>query len=131
MTLGLADTSVVIDFNDPELRSHLPDESSVSTITLAELASGTHIASDPAERAERQMRLQQTEGLFEVLNFDRACAQSYGQIVGATLAAGRSHRRRAIDLLIAAVAHANGLALYTRNPNDFVGLEDLISVVAV
>ena len=35
------------------------------------------------------------------------------------------------DLLIAATAHANGLALYTRNPADFIGLEDLIQIIAV
>jgi predicted nucleic acid-binding protein len=35
------------------------------------------------------------------------------------------------DLLIAAIAHANGLELYTRNPDDFVGLEELIHVIAV
>jgi hypothetical protein len=34
-------------------------------------------------------------------------------------------------LLIAATAHANGLALYTRNPDDFAGLEDLLLVVGL
>jgi predicted nucleic acid-binding protein len=32
-------------------------------------------------------------------------------------------------LLIAATAHANGLALYSRNPDDFAGLGDLINDV--
>lgn len=35
------------------------------------------------------------------------------------------------DLLIAATAHANGLTLYTRNPRDFDGLEELLTVVRV
>jgi predicted nucleic acid-binding protein len=35
------------------------------------------------------------------------------------------------DLLIAAIAHAHGLELYTRNPGDFVGLEELIHVITV
>jgi hypothetical protein len=48
--------------------------------------------------------------------------------VAAIASTGRSHRRRVADLLIAATAHANGLALYTRNPDDFVGLETLIEV---
>jgi hypothetical protein len=34
-------------------------------------------------------------------------------------------------LLIAAVAHANSLSLYTRNPQDFLGLEALITIVAL
>jgi hypothetical protein len=35
------------------------------------------------------------------------------------------------DLLIASVAAANRLPLYTRNPKDFAGLDSLISVVTV
>ena len=52
-------------------------------------------------------------------------------MVAATTAAGRSHRSRIADLLIAAVAHANKLPLYTRNPQDFVELSALITVEAV
>jgi predicted nucleic acid-binding protein len=33
--------------------------------------------------------------------------------------------------MIAATAHANGLALDTRNPEDFTGLDDLITVVSI
>ena len=36
-----------------------------------------------------------------------------------------------MDLLIAATAHAHGAKLYTRNPEDFAGLDDLIDVVPV
>ncbi len=36
---------------------------------------------------------------------------------------GRQPRRRAMDLLIAATAHAQGVALYTRNADDLTGLE--------
>lgn len=36
-----------------------------------------------------------------------------------------------MDLLIAATAHAHGAVLYTRNPDDFMGLEKLIRVEAV
>jgi predicted nucleic acid-binding protein len=131
MARGLADTSAVIDFDDPDVRAQIADESAISTITLAELVMGTHLAADSGTRAERQMRLQQVEALFELLDFDRSSAQSYGLVVAAVTAFGRSHRRRTADLMIAAVAHANGLALYTRNPADFAGLEQLISVVAV
>ena len=41
------------------------------------------------------------------------------------------HRSRVADLLVAAVAHANKLPLYTRNPADFAGLEGLIAVEAI
>lgn len=52
-------------------------------------------------------------------------------MVAAVTSASRTHRSRIADLLIASVAHANGLSLYTRNPQDFVGLSNLITVVTV
>lgn len=36
-----------------------------------------------------------------------------------------------MDLLIAATAHAHDAVLYTRNPDDFGGLEHLIDVRVV
>lgn len=131
MSAGLLDTSVVIDWDEPGVVAALPDESSVCAITLAELGAGPHLASTGAEGARRQARLQQVEATFEPLAFDAAAARSYGQIVAAVAEAGRSHRRRIADLLIAAIAHANGLTLYTRNPDDFAGLEELLLVVGL
>ena len=128
---GLLDTSVLIDWDDPAVIAALPDSLAVSAISLAELAAGPHLAQDPLEKARRQARLQQVESLFDPLDFDAASARSYGQLVAAVIVAGRSHRSRVADLLIGAVAHSNNLALYTRNPQDFVGLERLITVVEV
>src|SRR5450755_232420 len=131
MSAGLLDTSVVIDWDEPSVSAALPEEASVCAITLAELAAGPHLASTASEGARRQARLQQVEATFEPLVFDAAAARSYGQVVAATVESGRSHRRRIADLLIAATAHANGLALYTRNPDDFAGLKELIRVVGI
>lgn len=131
MADGLLDTSVIVDWDDPTVVAAIPDEVAVSTITMAELAAGPHLAADPAERARRQARLQEAEALFDPLDFDQAAARSYGLLVAAVAASGRSHRRRVGDLLIGAVAHANGLALYTRNASDVAGLDGLISVVPV
>jgi predicted nucleic acid-binding protein len=131
MAAGLIDTSVVIDWDDPAVAAALPDEVAVSTITFAELATGPHLTTDAAERARRQARLQQAEALFDPIDFDRAAARSYGVIVAAVVAAGRSHRPRLADLLIAAVAHANGLALYTRNATDFAGLDRLLVITSI
>ncbi len=74
---------------------------------------------------------QRPGALFDPIDFDRAAARSYGQVVSAVASSARSHRRRVADLLIAAVAHANRLDLHTRNPDDFAGLGDLVTVVTV
>lgn len=131
MTSGLLDTSVVIDWDDRAVAAALPDEAAVSAITLAELAAGPHLASTAGERANRQARLQQVEALFEPLPFDAVAARSYGLVIATISASGRSHRSRVADLLIAATAHANGLPLYTRNIDDLVGLEALITIVGI
>jgi predicted nucleic acid-binding protein len=131
MPAGLLDTSVVIDWDDPTVAGALPEEVAVSAITLAELAAGPHLAATSSEGARRQARLQQLEATFEPLPFDATAARSYGQIVAAVVETGRSNRRRVADLLIAATAHANGLALYTRNPADFAGLSGLVDVVGI
>ena len=116
---GLVDTSVVVDWDDPAVPSELPDGVAISTISMAELAAGPHLAREPMEKARRQARLQQVESLFDALEFDASAARSYGQVVAAVALAGRSHRSRVADLLIAAVARSNKLALYTRNPQHF------------
>jgi predicted nucleic acid-binding protein len=128
---GLIDTSVVIDLDrlDPD---DLPQELAVSAITMAELAAGPHAARDPAERAQRQDRLQRAEASFEPLPVDADVARAYGRVYAAVAAAGRKARgRRAVDLLIAATAVAANLPLYTRNPDDFAGLSSLLEVVSV
>lgn len=51
---------------------------------------------------------------------------AYGRVYAATRARGRKPREaRAVDLLIAAVALANGLPLFTRNADDFDHLRGL------
>jgi predicted nucleic acid-binding protein len=129
-TRGLLDTSVVIDLSlvDPAL---LPDESAISAVTLAELAAGPHATKDAEERARRQDRLQWATGTWDALPFDSNAARMYGRVFAAVRSAGRTSRSRLADLLIASTAAANGLPLYTRNPSDFVGLEELLTVKAV
>ena len=117
---ALLDTSVVIGFGTVGPR--LPETFTISTVTVAELAAGPHLTNDPAERARRQQRLQWAEATFRPLPFDEAAARAYGPLVVSVLQTGRKPRRRAYDLLIAAIASSRGLQLVTRNPDDFRGL---------
>ncbi|MFT4035223.1 MAG: type II toxin-antitoxin system VapC family toxin [Patulibacter sp.] len=132
---GLIDTNIVI-LRDWLAPSDLPQEVAISAVTLAELSAGPHAVtgdSDAAihERARRIAILQRTESEFDPLPFDATAARAYGQLIGATVAAGRSPRRRVADLQIAATAVAHALPLYTTNPADYVGLDRWLNVVAV
>jgi len=125
---GLLDTSVVVDWHDPAVIAALPDEMAISAITAAELAAGPQLAASPVEAAKRQARLQEVESALEPLPFDAAAARSYGLVVAAVVREGGKPRSRFADLLIAATAHANRLDLYTRNGDDFTGLDGLVRV---
>lgn len=128
---GLIDTSVVIDLDhiDPE---RLPMELAISALTMAELAAGPHATTDAGERARRQDRLQRPEANFDPLPFDGDSARAYGRVYAAIVATGRKARGPgAVDLLIAATAVAANLPLYTRNVDDFRGLDDLLTIASV
>lgn len=117
---GVLDTCVYIDLallNPAEL----PAVPELTAITFAELQQGVSMARDPATRAARLEVLGAAMADFDPLPFDAAAAARYGTLVTLTIAAGRQPRPRRIDLMIAAVASAHGLPLYTRNVADFRG----------
>lgn len=124
---AILDTSVVI----ADSVTPIPGVLAISAVTLAELHFGVLVAKASEVRAERLRRLSVLQQAFDALPVDEAVAVSYGRLAAAVVDAGRQPRRRVMDLLIAATAHAHGARLYTRNPEDFAGLEDLIAVVAV
>jgi predicted nucleic acid-binding protein len=124
---ALLDTSIVIATDVGELEGEL----AISSITLAELHFGVLIARDPATRAERLRRLSVLQRRFDALPLDDAVAASYGEIAAAVVQAGRQPRARTMDLLIAATAHAHSARLYTRNPDDFIGVDKHVEIVTV
>ncbi|MEW1724495.1 type II toxin-antitoxin system VapC family toxin [Streptomyces sp. NPDC093109] len=136
---GLLDTNIMIlrRWIDP---AELPVEMAISAITLAELSAGPHEVrrngeqadyDEYAERARRLDVLQRAENEFDPIPFDAEAARFYGRICAAVIGAGRKPRRRVADLMIAAIAVAEDLPLFTTNPDDFKGLEDLLTVVPV
>lgn len=124
---AILDTSVIIAAGIEPLDGEL----AISAITLAELHFGVLVAKKGDVRAERLRRLLQIQRDFDPLPLDAAVAASYGQIAAAIVDAGRQPRARAMDLLIAATAHAHSARLYTRNPDDLRGLDGLLDVVTV
>ena len=127
---GLLDTSVVVDMDllDP---AQLPREVAISVVSLAELCAGPSATNDASERARRQDRLQRTEAVFDPLPFDVEAARAYGRVYAAVSEQGGKPRRRFADMLIASTALATQLPLVTRNAEDFVGLERLLTSVEI
>ena len=123
---GLLDASTLLllpRIGDP---SALPEVPLISAITLAELSVGPLVTDDEAERARRLAHVQQAEADFEPLPFDAAAARAFGQVASSLRRSGRKPAARALDALIAATAIANGLPLYTCNPDDFGGITGLV-----
>jgi hypothetical protein len=127
---GLGDTNILIQL-ERLAASRLPAELLISTVTLAELSAGVHSADDAAERGRRIARLQRVEAAFNPLPFSTEAARQYGVIAGEVIAMGRKPRGRMADLMIAGIAAANKFPLFTTNPDDFRGLERVLTVVAV
>ena len=122
---GILDTSTVVLLErivDPGV---LPHEPLITTVTLAELSVGPLVTDDPAEQAVRQLRLQQAEADFDPLPFDAAAARAFGQVAASLRRAGRKTGARAYDAMIAAIAIASDLPLFTCNPPDFAHIQAL------
>ena len=122
---SVLDTSIVIAADVAPLDGDL----AISAVTLAELHFGVLVAKQQQTRAERLRRLLLLQRTFDALPIDEKVAASYGQLAAAVVEAGRQHRARSLDLLIAATAHAHSARLYTRNAADFLGIEGLVDIV--
>jgi len=128
--VGLLDTSTWILLRRLDDPSVLPDRPMISAITLAELTVGPLVAASEGERAARLAHLQEAEADFDPLPFDADAARAFGRVAASLRQSGRKVTARAYDAMIAAIAIANGIPLYTCNPGDFAGIEGL-ALVAV
>lgn len=122
--VGILDTNAVVLLERFE-PGELPETPVITAVTLAELSVGPLVAVDDRERAARQARLQEAEVVFEPLPFDAAAARAFGRVAASLRRSGRKPAARAFDALIAATAIANALPLYTSNPRDYQGIDEL------
>ena len=121
---SVLDTSIVIASDVASLDGDL----AISSVTLAELHFGVLVA-------KQQQRVPSacavcccsSEPLtpFPSTKRSRPVTASSRQ----PSQAGRQPRARSLDLLIAATAHAHSARLYTRNAEDYLGIEGLVDVV--
>ncbi|NEN04528.1 type II toxin-antitoxin system VapC family toxin [Diaminobutyricibacter tongyongensis] len=124
-TVGLLDTSTLILLAHVADPSSLPDEPTISTITLAELSVGPVVAATDDDRVARLAHLQLAESDFDPIPFDAAAARAFALVSSSLRSAGRKPDARAFDALIASVAISRGIPLYTCNPSDFTGISGL------
>jgi tRNA(fMet)-specific endonuclease VapC len=106
--------------NRPKLVARIQQEDPADivlcSVVLGELIYGAE-RSGPAHRANNLARIQQVRQKFDSIPFDDAASEVYGRI-----RANLANRGAPIgpnDLLIAAIALANGLTLVTHNTSEF------------
>jgi hypothetical protein len=138
LTRFLLDTNVVRDATRPQpseavaawLANQLDADLFISTLTLGELRRG--ILQLPAGRKRRTLA-----GWFDgpdgprvifggrILGFDEAAAEAWARLMaeGVRLGAPRS----ALDMIIAAIAVANGCVVATCNERHFAGVVPLLN----
>jgi len=103
----------------------LPDEPLITAITLAELTVGPLVATTDRERAASQAHLQQAESDFDAVPFDASAARAFGRVAASLRQSGRKTVARSHDAMIAAIALAHALPVYSCDPGDFTGIDGL------
>ncbi|MEU4803081.1 type II toxin-antitoxin system VapC family toxin [Actinosynnema sp. NPDC023587] len=127
---GVLDTCTYIGLGllDP---AKLPEIPELTAITFAELHQGVAMAKDAATRAARTEKLGAAIVEFEPLPFDGPAATRFGTFMALTLDANRNLKPRRSELMIAAIASARDLPLYTRNAKVFAGLDSMVEIIEV
>lgn len=106
-------------------------QSSISTVSIAELHFGLLVASDDDARALRVARLGLLEARYpDPLPLDDRVAREWGRLQAAVANRGGKPRGRSADLAIAATANIHDAVLVTRNLKDFKLVEDLVDLRA-
>lgn len=133
----LLDTNIISNVTRPSPSKPLlawmaeqdDDDLCISALTVAEIRRG--LLEKPAGKRRDQLQAwfngpEGPQALFagRVLSFDLAAALVWGRLMAEGKARGQP--RSALDMIIAAVAEANGCIVVTDNEKDFAGI-DLIN----
>jgi predicted nucleic acid-binding protein len=134
VTRYLLDTNIISNVTKPIPSSALVDwmaaqvdgDLFISSLTIAEIRRGMLEMSIGKKRKELERWFTGPEGpqaLFagRVLAFDESAALVWARLMAEGTAAGRP--RSVLDMIIAAVAEANGCVVVTDNEKDFAGLD--------
>jgi predicted nucleic acid-binding protein len=128
MPAAVLDTSLFIAREQGRpLERPLPDQVSVSVITLAELELGVLMARDPDTRSQRLATLTRLREHTTGLPADDRVASAYARLAAGELAAGR--KPRVHDTWIAATALVHGAQVWTQDA-DFTSFR-AVEVVRV
>ena len=130
----LLETSFLIDLTREKrsgdgpagrLLASLPDSATlmVSTITLAQLAVGEHLATREQTRRRNRDFRRWIEAVCQVLPFEERHAKVFGRLAAELSRSGKQIPES--DLQIAATAIEDGLVLITRDEKHFPRLDEL------
>jgi predicted nucleic acid-binding protein len=92
----------------------------ISSVSIAEIGYGLRVLADGQRRRILQNRFEQfiAQGFeYRILNFDKAAARAYAEIMGVRKEMGCPMSFP--DAQIAAITHTNNFKLATRNSKDF------------
>lgn len=133
MTRYLLDTNIVSNLTKPEpsrpllewMGAQADEDLFISSLSIAEIRCG--LLAMPAGRKRRELERwfagpEGPQALFagRVLAFDEAAASIWARLMTEGSAIGRP--RSFLDMMVAAIAEANGCVVVTDNERDFVGL---------
>lgn len=122
---AIIDTSALILIDRIPSVELLPRIPLITAISLAELSVGPLVVRNDIERAKRVAHLQRVEATFSPLPFDVEAARAFGGVVASLRKAGRKVAARRRDAMIAAIALAKELPVYTCDARDFEGIDGL------
>ena len=132
MTLYLLDTNIISQATKPRpspalmawMGAQRDADLFISALTIAEIRRGILECPDGRKRRDLEAWFDGPEGpprlvAGRVLSFDHRAALVWGRLMAEGKTQGRP--RSALDLIIAAIAEANGCMVVTDNERDFAG----------